>query len=162
MQINLVEISIVGISYAKFCDWCWLSGINLSLTPLHHLRLLGWRRQRSRGATASKQRGDDDGEEGRRRRSCRRGNESQRDGRRWSGNDRIWERRTATEREWPELRLCRRRHPNNRRVSFSHLISSMWFLGCVLEKWNSLLFSVSYVLFFFFGCNVELRFFEQK
>ena len=32
---NLVEISIVGISYAKFCDWCWLSGINLSLTPLH-------------------------------------------------------------------------------------------------------------------------------
>ena len=32
---NLVEVSIVGISYAKFCDWCWLRVINLSLTQLH-------------------------------------------------------------------------------------------------------------------------------
>ena len=38
---NLVEVSIVGISYAKFCDWCWLSVINLSLTPLH-LMLYRW------------------------------------------------------------------------------------------------------------------------
>ena len=116
-------------------------------------------------ATATERRGDSIRAERRCRRSrwrsCRRGNESERDGRRRSGNDRIWERRMATEWEWPKLRLCRRRRPNNRRVSFSHLISSMWFLGCVLEKWNNL-FSVSYVLFFFFGCNVELRFFEQK
>ena len=32
---NLVEVSIVGISYAKFCNWCWLRVISLSLTQLH-------------------------------------------------------------------------------------------------------------------------------
>ena len=61
-----------------------------------------------------------------------------------------WERRTATEREWPELRLCRRRHPNNRRVSFSHLISSMWFLGCVLVEMEQLIFCFLCSFFFFF------------
>ena len=122
-------------------------------------------------ATATERRGDGIEAEGRCRRSkwrsCRRGNESERDGRRRSGNDRIWERRMATEWEWPKLRLCRRRRPNNRRVSFSHLISSMWFLGClcVLEKWVvgfAYFLFLMFFFFFFFGCNVELRFFEQK
>ena len=32
---NFDEVSIIGISYAKLCDWCWLRVINLSLTQLH-------------------------------------------------------------------------------------------------------------------------------
>ena len=46
----------------------------------------------------------------------------------------------------------RRRRPNNRRVSFSHLISSMWFLGClcVLEKWVVGFAYFLFLMFFFF------------
>ena len=62
----------------------------------------------------------------------------------------------------PPFRRRRRRRPNNRRVSFSHLISSMWFLGClcVLEKWvvgfaYFLFLMFFFFFFFFFWCNVN-------
>ena len=62
----------------------------------------------------------------------------------------------------------RHRRPNNRRVSFSHLISSMWFLGClcVLEKWvvgfAYFLFLIFFFFFFFLGVMLSWDFLSRN